>query len=210
LQSWITEDNFGRIERDPLPAFDRHDTSWFFGAYVGVTDQLELGFPLEIDWNLDDRGPRTVLSKFGAEARYRFVTQDPVDAPALAPMLRVAVKRLIVNRDAIRPEANFVVSYETGIVHVLADIGFVAELEEGKQHFEIRPGAGISFLAVDDLRFGAEIYAELESGDGETRDWAVAGPNISWTHGRFWLSGTFGIGLFGIDNASRVQWGIAF
>jgi len=205
LQSWITEENF----RDEDMPGDRRSTLWLFGAFVGVTDQLEIGMPLEVDWVREANGAaRTVFTKFGAEARYRFVTQDPVDAPAIAPMLRVGVKRLIGNRDAVRPEADLVVSYEAGIVHVLVDLGFIAELEPGNQYFELRPGAGISFLAVEDLRFGAEIYSELKTKGRE--DWVIAGPNMSWTHGRFWLSAMYGIGLTGIGNAPRVQWGIAF
>jgi hypothetical protein len=38
----------------------------------------------------------------------------------------------------------------------------------------------------------------------------VFGPNLALTHGRFWLAGTFGIGVFGIDSAPRLNWGIAF
>jgi hypothetical protein len=204
LQSWITELNFD----------NRTETNWLFGAQVGITDQLELGLPLEIDWfrATNDMGMTvagTVFSRFGIEARYRFVTQDPVDAPAIAPLVRVAVKRLIINRDAIQPEVDFVLSYESGIVHVLADLGFVAQIDPDDQQYQFRPGLGVSVLAVDDLRFGAEALAELRS---EGKSWVIAGPNVAWTHGRFWLSGAFGIGLVQdrIKTAPRVQWGIAF
>jgi hypothetical protein len=205
LQSWITEENFkGRAE-----------TNWLFGPQVGITDQLELGMPLEVDWfRVDATGMTpeivgTKFSRFGLEARYRFVTQDPVDAPALAPLVRVGVKRLIGNRDGVRPEADLVVSYETGIVHVLVDLGFVAEIDKDDQKYEFRPGAGVSVLAVEDLRFGAEFYSELKSDGGS---WLIAGPNLAWTHGRFWLSSAFGIGLVQdrIKTAPRIQWGIAF
>jgi hypothetical protein len=205
LQSWITEENFdGRAE-----------TNWLVGPQVGITDQLELGMPLEIDWERVDPTMgmpgfvATKFSRFGVEARYRFVTQDPVDAPALAPLVRVGVKRLIGNRDGVRPEADLVVSYETGIVHVLVDLGFVAEIDSDDQTYKFRPGAGVSFLAVEDLRFGAEVFAELSSEGGS---WVIAGPNLAWTHGRFWLSSAFGIGLVQdrIKSAPRIQWGIAF
>ncbi len=205
LQSWITEENF-----DP-----RVETNWLFGAQVGVTDQLELGFPLEIDW-LRDVDPTTMaafastrFARYGIEARYRFVTQDPVDAPAIAPLVRVGVKRLIGNRDAVQPEVDLVVSYESGIVQVLADLGFAAVLDPDDQEYEFRPGAGISVLAAEDLRVGAEAFAKLKT---EGKSWVIAGPNLSWTHGRFWISGAFGIGLVQsrIETAPRVQWGIAF
>lgn len=206
LQSWITEQNFENLKVD----------SWLFGVQVGVTDQLEIGLPVEIDWfratdpttNMTTAG--TVFSRFGAEARYRFVTQDPVDAPAIAPLLRVGVKRLITQREGFQPEANLVVSYESGIVQVLVDLGFVAEIGiKGDDYYAFRPGAGVSILAIEDLRFGAELLAELNNTEDS---WYIAGPNMSWTHGRFWISGAFGVGLDQdrIKTAPRVQWGVAF
>jgi hypothetical protein len=206
LQSWVSEHNFE----------NRTETTWLFGAQVGVTDQLEIGLPLEIDWFrfTNEMGmpvAGTVFSRFGIEARYRFVTQDPVDAPALVPLLRVGVKRLIVNRDAFQPEADFVLSYESGIVQVLADIGFVAQVDTDPSdtQYQFRPGLGVSVLAAEDLRFGAEVLAQVPS-EGDA--WVIAGPNVAWTHGRFWISGAFGVGLIQdrIKHAPRVQWGIAF
>jgi hypothetical protein len=205
LQSWITEENFDL----------RAETSWLFSAQIGVTDQLELGLPLEFDWTRVTN-PMTMMdttstrfSRFGIEGRYRFVTQDPVDAPAIAPLLRVGVKRLIGNRDGVRPEADLVISYESGIVQLLADLGFAADIDPDDQVYEFRPGAGISVLAADDLRFGLEAFSVIKSEGGS---WVITGPNLSWTHGRFWISGAFGIGLVQdrIQTAPRVQWGIAF
>jgi len=204
LQSWITEEN------KPGDA----ETSWLFGAQIGITDQLEIGFPTEFTWEKQDGMPAsTRFSRFGVEARYRFVTQDPVDAPQLAPLLRVAVKRMITDREGVRPEADLVLSYESGIVQVLVDLGFVAELTEKAMTdnvYEFRPGVGVSVLAVSDLRFGAESYNELKTGD--EKNWYVIGPNMSWTHGRFWLSAAYGIGIKRdyIHSAPRIQWGIAF
>ncbi len=200
LQSWISDVNFE----------GRSENSWLFGAQVGVTDQLELGFPLEIDWFEDSTSVGTRFARFGVEARYRFVTQDPVDAPAFVPLVRVGVKRLVADRHGAQPELDVVLSYESGIVQVLLDLGVVAQLspDNGNQ-VQIRPGAGISVLAADDLRVGAELFAELRSAGA---DWFIAGPNLSWTHGRFWMSGAVGIGLnqAEINTASRVQWGVAF
>jgi hypothetical protein len=207
LQSWITEKNFE----------NREETNWLFGAQIGITDQLELGLPLEIDW-FRAENPATMMtsvgtrfSRFGAELRYRFVTQDPVDAPALVPLLRVAAKRLIGDRGGIQPEADFVLSYETGIVQLLLDLGFYAVLSpDNENEYEFRPGVGVSVLALPstDLRFGAEAFAEIKK-DGS---WYAAGPNVAWTHGRFWISGALGVGLDRdrIRTAPRLQWGIAF
>jgi hypothetical protein len=209
LQSWLTEENYKGASSD----------SWLFGAQVGITDQLELGFPIEFLWLKTDGAmpgdpPRVIdrFDRFGIEARYRFVSQDAVDAPAIAPLLRVGVDRMIAERDGIRPSADFVISWETGIVQVLANVGFVGELGlTGDDHYELHQGAGVSILAADDLRVGAETYSEVRIDDRDA-SWIIAGPNLSWTHGRFWISGAFGVGLVQdrIKTAPRVQWGIAF
>src|SRR5437763_1439258 len=59
------------------------------------------------------------------------------------------------------------------------------------------------------LPVGGEVYAELSLDDKED-SWVVAGPDLSWTHGRFWLTATFGIGVYNITAAPRFMWGIAF
>jgi hypothetical protein len=205
LQSWITEENLD----------GRSEDSWLIGAQVGVTDRFELGFPVEVDWYADksETPPAaTKFARFGVEGRYRFVTQDPVDAPAIVPLVRVGVKRMLAARHAAQTEFDFVLSYESGIVQALVDLGFVAQLDPSNgSTWQIHPGAGISVLAADkiDLRVGAEAFANIPS-VGES--WVIAGPNVSWTHGRFWLSGAFGVGLNQgvINTAPRVQWGIAF
>lgn len=204
LQSWITEENFG----------ERAETSWLFAAQVGVTDRLELGFPVELDWSREDvtvpvASTSTQLARFGIEARYRFVAQPGGDGPAITPLVRVAAKRLVAARDMMQPELDVVVSYESGIVHVLADLGAVAQVGPGDQGVQLRPGAGVSVLVAAELRVGAEAFAQIpDEGDA----WVIAGPNLSWTHGRFWISGAFGIGIVRdrIHNAPRVQLGIAF
>ena len=87
---------------------------------------------------------------------------------------------------------------------------------------EIPPGETVFFrsafalpvilvwLAVSgELRAGAEVVASLFP-RGAGTDWVAAGPNLAWTHGRFWLAASLPIGLSNIDAAARVRWGIAF
>jgi hypothetical protein len=208
LQSWLTEENQSSGDHEV------HETQWLLSAQIGVTDQLELGFPVQFGWTLDEAAMppggarRTTFDNYGIEARYRFVSQDPVDKPQFAPLVRVAVKRLVAERDTVQPELDLVASYETGIVHVLADIGFYANISGDAQSYELRPGIGVSMLAVAELRFGAELYSEIKFNSDD--DWLILGPNLSWTFGRFWISGMYGFGLVGMTNAPRVQWGIAF
>ncbi len=203
LQTWIYEQN----ERYGAPT---KETWLWWGPVIGVTDQLELSLPVELDWADSDMGhPTFTFKRYGVEARYRFVSQDPVDAPPLVPLLRVAVKRDVTVRDDVRVEGDAVVSYEHGFVHTLIDLGFVGDITPDSRQFELRPGAGISLAVGRELRLGAEVYSEINT-DSETASWAVVGPDLSWTHGRFWFSGAFGIGVYHVRVAPRAMWGIAF
>jgi hypothetical protein len=205
LMTWVSEEN------------DVHDeghlaeTRWWIGPLIGITDQLELALPVEVAWDRATGTPtHNGLDRYGVELRYRLVTQDPVDAPPLVPLIRIAVNRgvLTSERSTINPQIDAVVSYEAGVVHVLADVGAYADLSRDDQHFELRPGAGLSVLAIGDLRIGAEVHAEITLDKGGS--WAAAGPNLAWSHGRTWLSAAYGIGFYGIKDAPKLQWGIAF
>jgi hypothetical protein len=209
LQTWIQDENdkYGtRIKETWL--------SW--GANVGITDQLELGLPIELVWSDTVSATDPMMEKvsftfkrFGIEARYRLVPADPAEAPPYAPLLRVAVKRDVTVRDSVRIEGDAVVTYDLSTLQAVVDVGFTGDLSASSRHFELHPGAGVSVLAVGDLRVGVEGYGEF-SLDSAAESWATAGPNLSWTHGRFWVSGMLGIGLYHVKLAPRVIWGIAF
>jgi hypothetical protein len=203
LQTWIGEENGKR------PG-DVHETHLWWGALVGATDRLELALPIEVLWReADGAEPQFTVRWFGAEARYRFVSQDPVEAPPIAPLVRIAVKRDVTSRGVVRAEAEAVASYQSGRLHAVVDVGLVGDLSRDDARLELRPGAGVSIAVGRDLRLGAEIYAELEL-RGAREGWVAAGPDLAWTHGRFWLSAAFGIGIYHIDTAPRVSWGILF
>jgi hypothetical protein len=202
VQTWIAEENGKSPD-------DIHDTVLWWGGVVGVTDQLELALPVEMLWReRDGTAPSFTVRRFGLEARYRLVPQDPVEAPAFAPLVRVAVERDVAVRDLVRVEADLVGSYRAGRVLALVDIGGVGDLGRDSR-FELRPGAGVSVEVTDELRLGVEAYAELSSGS-EEESWAIVGPSLGWTHGRFWLSAAFGIGVYQIRTAPRFVWGILF
>lgn len=209
LQTWVQEEN---------EKYETHTKeSWLaWGPWIGITDQLELGLPVELEWvntlvGTDMPVPRTSFTfrRFGIEARYRLVSPDPVNAPALAPLIRIAVKRDVTQRDQVRLEGDAVVSYDAGRVQALVDLGATGDVSSGSQHVELHPGAGVSVRVTDELRIGAEIYSEL-SAHALSESWATAGPDLSWTHGRLWLSGALGIGFYHVRVAPRVIWGMAF
>jgi hypothetical protein len=207
LQTWVQDedDKYGTRIKETWVAWS---------AQVGITDQLELGLPIELVWsdviNPADQTERVsfTFKRFGIEARYRLASPDPVEAPALAPLIRVAVKRDVTARSTVRLEGDAVVAHEAGTLQVVGDLGITADLSSSARHVELHPGAGVSVLAVGELRVGVEAYGEF-SLDSLAESWATAGPNLSWTHGRFWLSGMFGIGLYHVKVAPRVIWGIA-
>lgn len=205
IQTWVAEKN-NRTDANVK------ETSLWWGALVGVTDKLELAFPLEFIWLRSDLAPAATFSleKFGIEARYRFVTQDPEEAPPFAPLLRIAAKRDISIRDIVRGEADLVLAYETGPFHALIDLGVIADIGADDTYVEFRPGAGVSIEVIDDLRIGAEIYSEISTDEKKFESWAAAGPNVAWTHGRFWLSASLLIGVYQIDTAPRIVWGVMF
>jgi hypothetical protein len=204
LQTWIVEEN------DKYATHVKEDSLWV-GPVVGITDQLELSLPLEMEWTVSDTTPTPsfTVRRFGIEARYRLAPQDPAEATPLVPLVRVAAKRDVTVRDDVRLEADGVVSYDAGRLNVLVDIGFISDVQSSNTHSELRPGAGLSIRAVGDLRVGAEVYSEL-SLDARRESWALIGPDLSWTHGRFWVSGAFGVGIYHVRTAPRVMWGIAF
>ena len=74
-----------------------------------------------------------------------------------------------------------------------------------------QPGQPVVFrnatvLTMDDSRTvltGADVLT-----DGERI--AAVGPNLAWSHGRTWLSAAYGIGIYHIRDAPKLNWGIAF
>ena len=208
LQNWIEETNHNDLDNG------RSVTTWGVAPFVGITDQLELALPVEVVWFGKTGGNAgTSFTNFGAQLRYRLVTTDPEDKPPFAPLLHVDARRLTYNRDAVEGRVGVSASYESGIVHALADVTFLTEIDD-ENEYALAPGAGVSIEVADDIRVGAEVFAHLSFNDpatpGAPKNWLIAGPNASWTHGRFWITGTFAIGLQNIGTAPRVVWGIAF
>ena len=75
---------------------------------------------------------------------------------------------------------------------------------------ETHVGAGISIETIEDLRFGAEALGEIALNGDTGGNWVGIGPNMSWSHGRSWVSASYLIGVYQIRDAPRLNWGIAF
>jgi hypothetical protein len=204
IESWI-ESELGKGDVD----LDETRLGWALS--IGITDQLELRLPAQVAWQKAEADPtaRTTIDRYGVEARWRLVSSDPVDAPALVPLIRFAALHQASEREAGRFELDAVVSYTTGRIFVLADLGAVATIRRGDDTYAIHPGGGVSVIVTGDVRLGAEAHAQLTA-RGAGIDWMTAGPTLAWTHGRGWLTVNAGIGVFGISAAPRIDWGVAF
>jgi hypothetical protein len=202
VETWILQEN-GKDGVD--------ETLAWWAPVVGLTERLELAIPFEAAYEAESGGEgETNFERFGGELRYRFNSPDPVQSGPITVLARGGVKRLVRHRSGIRGEADLVVAFEQGRFHAEVDIGAIAErVSDDDNHVELRPGGGFSVETVSMLRVGAEAYAELGV-HGEVTDWLAVGPTVSLTRGRFWTSGTLAIGVFGIDSAPRINFGIAF
>jgi hypothetical protein len=205
LESWIFERNHrGGVD----------ETALWWAPVIGVTEHLELVFPVEVTWHRSDMtAPVTQISRWGAEARYRVGDPDPATAGPLSGLFRVALKREVSLRDGVRGEADAILAFESGRVHAELDLGGIV-LSNGASDgdttiAEVRPSAGVSVRVVGDLRLGAETYGEIGV-KGEVVDWMALGPDLAWTQGRFWLAATLGVGLYGVRTAPRVNLAVAF
>jgi hypothetical protein len=210
VQQWIWEENHQGSRANA-------ETDILWGPAVGVTDQLELFLPASFSWTRSDTdGTNFTFDSYGLEARYRLVSADPVEAPPIVPLIRVGVYRETEDRGLTEVQVDAVATYTHGRVHVGADLGFYGDLHAADgagghdNNLELHPGAGVSVLAVGDLRIGAEVFAQLGLVSTDNDKWVAAGPDLSWTAGRFWLTATYGIGISGIGTAPRLLWGIAF
>jgi hypothetical protein len=202
-------------EENRLSQLDNlRDTTWWIAPSIGINDQLELTLPVEFTWDRADiGGPRSTLSEYGVDLKYRFVTADPVDKPDFVPAIRARVERVVTGpRDVADARVDLIATYDAGPVQAAINLGVQGLISSSTQHFQGLPGLGVSIEAVADLRFGAEIFGEIALDDDGSGNytWLAVGPNMAWSHGRSWLSAAYGIGLLHIRDAPKLNWGIAF
>jgi hypothetical protein len=210
IETWILERNDRDDEEDALESSD--ETALWWAPVIGITEHVELAIPVELVW--EDIGPAggatTQIARWGAEVRVRPHPTDPVEAGPVTTLFRAGAKRVVNTRDGVRGEADAIVAVEVGRVHAEIDLGVVATYDGNDTTTEIRPAAGISVRTIADLRLGAETYGEIGVTGNDVVDWLAVGPNLGWTHGRFWLAATVGIGLFGVTTAPRINFAVAF
>jgi hypothetical protein len=190
-------------DQNDVGSLHERSTAWWIAPTIGLTNSVELQLPVEMT-RRSQTGSKSefTLSSFGADARYRF-------SQAVPALFRFGLSRDVVIRNLGRAELDVVVAYELGPVQLLADAGITFEANRGGVHLAARPGAGVSVRVKPDVRVGAEVFG-VRSFDSAVESWAVIGPNLAFTHGRFWFAGSFGIGVHNISTAGRLVWGIGF
>jgi len=204
IQQWV-------YERNGLVDNTTKDTALWWGVLVGITDQLELVIPIELLWRrVDGADPDFTIEKYGVELRYRFTKLDSENPDGFAPVVRIAAKRDVNNRDTTVAEGDFILAYQSGRFQVQLDFGVIAQIND-EPKIELHPAVGISVAVKKGLWFGVEGIAVVNlDRDLNKRDWAGVGPGMSWTSGRFWLSASFPIGIHQINTAPRFIWGVLF
>lgn len=202
FETWILEENKKGDDQSD-------ETGFWWGLVFAVTPHLELAITTEAEYEKSRVEEGDVhFTQWGGDVRYRPQSPDPIDAGPITTLFRVGVKRRIEDRAGIRGELDVVASYTTGRVFVAVDAGAIFDRSPDQREIELRPGAGVSVRAHEDLRLGVETFGELVAkGDGTS--WMVVGPTVSLTHGRFWGAATYGIGLFGVRDAPRLTFGAA-
>ena len=199
VETWIAEEN---------DEGDTHLRETLVGAapVFAATEQLEIAVPLEVVRATEDGfDPVFTLRAFGVEGRYRIATAP---GSAFAPLLRFGLERDVIIRNLGRLKLEPVLAFERGRLQLAGDAGIVFEANPGGVHFEVRPGAGASYLVSPQVRIGAELHAEL-SLDSAGRSWAAAGPNLAWLRGRSWLVAMLGFGVYNVGMAPRIMWGLS-
>ncbi len=213
LEQWIT-DRTGDWEAG---------TGVWWGPIIGVTDKLEVALPVLFSFAVGSggAGPATNLDAYGLDVRYRLVSADPVTAPRIVPLVRGSIQRLVRNREALIARIDGVVSGDFGRVHAVIDVGLEAQGEPSNLNVGVAYGFGASVRVTGDVHAGAELYAEkgLDQPVGVNGwittgplGWIAVGPNVAWTHGRFWITASYlrGVNAGAPTNIPRVIWGILF
>jgi len=203
----LPEDSFelgtSLYEHTNLGAYHVRSTSLLWTPAIGITHCLELAFPIElVTRTQDDAAPWSGVSRYGAELRWRFLR----NWPELRPLARFAISRDVELQSQVHSEGALAASYDVGPVQIEGVLGGVLDVNFSHVHQELRPGLGAIARINDELRLGAELYAQL-SRDATVPSWAVLGPDVAWQRGRFWLSGAFGVGIKNITAAPRLNLG---
>jgi hypothetical protein len=208
LEAWITQQYIG-------PDGAASTTSLLLAPVLGITDQIELAIPVTADFSRATG--QTQLSQYGLDARWRLVTADPTNAPPIVPLLRATARKIIGNDDLYKLQATLAVSYEpTPRLHLVANASIytVTDLGRGaRDQVAAEYSGGALYAVTGDVRVGVDSFAVQQiRGPGPQSSWVGAGPALTLSHGRFWVTASVPIGITenAPDAMPRIIWAIAF
>jgi hypothetical protein len=200
IETWIQEENVR----------DDETTLLWWGPIVGITDRIELAVPVALELEVTPAGSAFSINRFGAEGRFKLTNPDPVEGGPFNALIRVGAFRQGVERGMARLELGVVLSMDIGRVRMSLDAEGNIRVGDKPFQAELEPAAGVSVRVYEELRIGAEAATSLELLGVDPGRWVAVGPNLAWTHGRFWVSGAFLVGVYGIVTAPRINLGVAF
>lgn len=193
-------------EHDNLGPYHVRSSSLVWTPAIGLTGCLELAFPVELTTRTeDDAAPWSGIARYGAELRWHL----PIRVAHLHSLARFGVSRDVAVQSQVRTELELAAAYDVDRVQIEGDLGGLLDINFSHHHEELLPGVGVSVLVTGELRLGAELHVD-HSRDITVASWAVAGPNVAWQRGRFWLAGAFGIGIEHITAAPRLNLGMVW
>jgi hypothetical protein len=209
VEQWVWEMNLGGPK-----------SAWLWWApVIGITDNIELAIPIEAAWwwrpSADDPDKwqsSTQFETWGLSLRWRLAENDPDESGPFVPLVRVAVKHLLVANDhqdqQWQFESNLVMSYDYDKLHSVVDIGFFYTTADAQW---ASYAIGSAYAVNDAVRLGGEVFGEVGLSSGR-KTFTMAGPDIGWTHGRAWITVGCLIGL--TDKAARFMprliWALKF
>ncbi len=200
VESWVT---------DRIYPKSSDITEVWLAPIVGVTDRLELAIPLQ--WSQVQARDHVGIGWYGAELRWRLRSPDPVESGGWSPLLRAAVRKSLVARDALVGELTLVGSWDvTDKLRLMANAG--VQVDAAVRSVQGLYGAGASYAVVPDLRVGLELFGtDFAKAPVGVRGGVLAGPSLGWTHGRLWTTVGYvaGITEFAASGMFRWMWAIA-
>ena len=209
VEQWIWEMNAGGPK-----------AAWlWWSPVIGITDTMELAIPVEAAWwwrpTKDDPDvwrSATQFETWGLSLRWRLAENDADEAGPFVPLVRLAVKHLVVQDEHTEQEwqleGNVVMSYDVSKLHNALDLGFFYTTG-GAQWATYALGS--TWQLNDALRLGGEVFGEIGLSPGR-KTFTMAGPDLGWTHGRAWV--TVGC-LIGVTEKAarwmpRLIWAVKF
>ena len=196
---------------------DGNVEAWLWlSPVVGITDELELALPIEWQWQY---GLPTQLETYGLDLRWRLSPSAKEAAWPIVPLLRAGVKRHLANViNGVGLELDAVVSADIeNRAHFVIDVG-LKDLIQGSEHtLTVDFLAGGTVLLGEGIRVGATLWAQVLAHSPAGDDglaFIAAGPDLSFSHGRFWATAGIPISLHRDPGQPRFQprltWGILF